>query len=66
MARFIGGPFDGKEMTTRYDHLPVLALYHETMGGHLNKDIKKFVVYYELRRGVRYYTHTKDYPAPGR
>ena len=61
MSRYVGGPLDGREIRTKFDHLPIIVFpwpdsiieLPETEEG------------YELRHGVRHHVYSRPYPAPG-
>lgn len=58
MSSYVGGPYDGKTITTKYDHLPILHIeYTDVEAG---KPVRK-VASYELRCGMRCYTGSRDY-----
>ena len=61
MSSYVGGPFDDKRFTTRYDHLPVIALeYSDIIEGKL----VRMVAYYDLKCGMRVYRNSLPYPLP--
>lgn len=61
MARYVGGPYDGREIVTRYDHLPVIDLpWSESERGDAET-----IESYEMRRGVRVHCQSRPYPRPG-
>lgn len=55
MSQYIGGPFDGKNIRTKYDDSPVLKLeFFEVV----NDKPVRMVAHYELKAGFR--VHIKN------
>lgn len=50
MSSYVGGPFDDKRFTTRYDHLPIVRLeYFDIVDG----KVVEMIAEYELKVGMR-------------
>ena len=50
MSSYVGGPFDDRRFTTRYDHLPIVRLgYFDIVDG----KVVEMVAEYELKIGMR-------------
>lgn len=60
MARYVGGPFDGLEFRTKYDHLPVIKFPQPDSPISPPETVES----YELRRGVRFHILSEPYPMP--
>ena len=62
MSSYVGGPYDGKRFTTRYDHLPVIVLESfDIVEGALVRILSR----YELKCGMRVYIEPGQEKASG-
>lgn len=59
MRSYVGGPFDGKRFSSRYDNLPFIKLeYFDIVDG----KIVTMIAEYELRCGMRVFVGSEPYP----
>lgn len=56
--KYRGGPFDGQDITTSFDHLPVIRLEHPRATVVPPRTVES----YELRSGQRLHTDSEPYP----
>ena len=62
MSSYVGGPFDDKRFTTRYDHLPIVRLgYFDIVDG----KVVEMIAEYELKVGMRVFIKSYKKEQPG-